>query len=155
MQPQVSTLLAILLWLSQARPLVPSSPESALWRREPVPAGTVTTTPSFFPGMSGPELWLEFTNTSSQRTDGFNVFVQEAIRLDGKLYPRLMVRWAGSIPLIPPKERWNHRLAVADFLPGERGPVGRIPLAPGIHSISVTVGSASSLEMAFAWQPGK
>ena len=154
-QPQLNTLLAVLLWLGQARPPVPSSPESALWRRNPVPAGTVTTMPSFFPGMAGPELRLQFTNTSSERTDGLNVFLQEAIRLDGKVYPRLMVRWAGAIPLIPPKGRWHHRLAVADFFPDERGPGRKIPLTPGIHTISVIVGSASSLETAFAWHPGK
>ena len=145
-------ILASGVWLGQvAANTVP--PEPALWERRPVPAGEITIVASFSPGVSGPEFRVSFTNTSDEATDALNVFLQESIRLDGEVYPRLLVQWVGGIPPIPSKGRWSHTLAVSDFLPGERGEDGRLPLGSGLHTIRALVGPAASEELTFAWNP--
>lgn len=130
----------------------PSSPETTLWARKPPPAGKVTILPLFSPVMSCPEFRVTFANASDQATDGLNVFLHESIRLDGNVYPRLLVRWAGPVPQILSRGRWSHTLAVGDFLPRERMP-GEPPLAAGTHTILVIVGQATSEELTFAWRP--
>lgn len=151
-QPQ-SVALVLLLGLSQAPAPNVTSPDSGVWMRKPVPAGTVGLLPSFRAGQGGPEFLLEFTNASPDSTDALNVFLQETVHLDGTEYPRLVVRWAGTIPLIPPNGRWSHTLGIADFLPAEPGNDWRLPLADGVHSVRVSVGSATSVEIKFAWKP--
>jgi hypothetical protein len=148
-------ILASGLWLGQSAAQTTSPSEPAVWRRKPVPAGTISVIPFFFPGMSGPEFQVDFTNVSDETTDTLNVFLQESIKLDGKVYPRLMVRWAGGSELISPRARRSHKLAVIDFLPGERGRGRRLPLGVGLHTIKVLIGPATSEELTFAWwNPG-
>jgi len=153
MQLYLETLLVGVLWLGQAAPSNRVVAESALWTREPVPAGTIAIVPSFTPGMSGPEFRVQFINTSAEATDALNVLVQETIRLDGTEHPRLLVRWAGSIPTIPPRGEWSHTLAVSEFLPREPGGGHTLPLSPGCHTLSLAVGRAVSPEVVFAWNP--
>ena len=150
----IGLILAAGRWLGEAEAQSTSPAEPGLWTRKPVPAGAVTVVPSFFPGMSSPEFQVDFTNVSPEATDALNVFLQESIQLDGTVYPRLLVRWAGQIQLISPGGRWSHKLAIEDFLPFERGPGRRLPLAVGLHTIKVLVGSATSKELRFAWNPG-
>lgn len=142
------------LSLGQSATQATAPSEPAVWRRKPVPLGAVTAIPCFFPGMSGPEFQVDFTNVSDEATDTLNVFLQESIQLDGKVYPRLLVQWAGASQLVSPAGRWRHRLAMVDFLPGERGSGRRLPLAAGVHTIRILVGPAASEELTFAWSPG-
>lgn len=144
-------LLVVVLLLGQAAPSSRAVAESALWTRKPVPAGTVAIVPSFAPGMLGPEFRVQFVNSSDEATDGLNVFLQEAIRLDGTEHPRLLVRWAGSIPTIPPNGEWSHTLALSDFLRRESGRGEPLPLSPGSHTLSLAVGGAVSPEVVFVW----
>jgi hypothetical protein len=153
MQVYLEFVLVGMLWLGQDAPARCVVAESPQWARRPVPPGTIAIIPSFTPGMSEPEFRVQFINSSDEATDGLNVFLQEAVQLDGTEHPRLLVRWAGGAPVIPPKGEWSHTLSVSDFLPRAPSGTHTLPLSPGRHTLSLAVGPTVSAEVVFAWNP--
>ena len=147
------------IWLQTAVAITPAVPESPTGKRS-APTGTVTATPSFGTSMDCPAFLVSFTNTSSRPTDALSVAMSEAVKLDGRIYPRIGLKWAGRSAALRSGETWSHTVELSEFLLGIKRQQysavlrrwrWKVPLKSGKHVLTFFVGKSRSDQMAFTW----
>ena len=95
---------------------------------------------------------VQYRNTQSIAVDLSKFYSKESIILDGREYPRRIIKWGGFSSLWP-GEDWSHQVDLKEFLPGaivERKVYD--VLDPGKHILIIKFAGYESSPVTFIWQ---
>ncbi len=109
--------------------------------------------PSFREKMLSPEFIVEYKNEGSEVVDIAEFYAKESVVLDGKEYPRLLVKWGGNSSLSP-GQSWTHTVILYEFLPGAivEGKIQKLPLSQGMHTLIINYAGKESKPIIFEWR---
>jgi hypothetical protein len=141
--------LAVLLAVALPAPGAGAAPEKKL---ELIPLFTASG--------DEPAFAFEYKNDSDTSVDLVDLMAKSTITLDGTVYPRHSLKFAGNMRLAP-GQSWNSLVEPSAYLPPgrQRGYdtfLGRmlwsVPLEPGRHEIALVIGGKSYAPVVFVWR---
>jgi len=109
--------------------------------------------PSFTKEMISPEFTIEYKNEGNEIVNLYEFYAKESIVLDGKDYPRLLIKW-GGISSLSPGQSWNHTIRLWEFLPGSivAGEMQELSLTHGMHTLFIKFAGKESKPIIFEWR---
>jgi hypothetical protein len=124
------------------------------------PKGSIIVYPYFSPALDGPEFIVEYVNTAAEPVDLTELLATKSIILDGKEYPRQVIKFAGNA-ILKPGRTWKHRIALSAFLASAQQLKysqklkrwrWKIPLDKDRHTLIVNFAGQQCRPIDFQWE---